>query len=267
MTAVFTLDTSQIDRFERVVLEKAKKVAFPLAVQGTLNTMAYKSMQAGRKTIQEDFVNRNTYTERSVRFERTRTLKMSDMVSTVGSVAPYMETQETGETRTSKGKYGLRIPTGAAAGQAQLQPRTGVIRKQYRRGQVKLANESLRIDARNRGQFILMSIRVAALRGQSPFVFLPFGGGRAGLYRVIAKGSPPPTRYKRGRRKFARKNKWGRPKGKPGMEKIILIHSFAHRSITIPETKWLKKNVEKVAGTMAVVFKNEADRQFDRFVK
>ncbi len=268
MTAVFTLDISQIDKFERKVLEKAKKIAFPLAVQGTLNTLAFKSMQGGRKTIREDFVNRNTYTERSVRFEKTKTLKMSDMVSRVGSVAPYMQKQETGDTQTSRGKYGLRIPTGAAAGQSQLFPRRGVIRKQYRRGQTKLANEAGRINAKTREQFMLMSIRVAALRGQSPFVFLSFGkSSKVGLYKVLARGSPPPTRYKRGKSKFSRKNKWGRPKGRPGMEKIILIHSFAKRSITIPKTRWLGKNVDAVAGTMAVIFKNQADRIFDRFVK
>jgi len=38
-TNVFSIDTSEIDRFERVVLQKAKAVAFPLAIQGTLNTM------------------------------------------------------------------------------------------------------------------------------------------------------------------------------------------------------------------------------------
>jgi len=264
---VFSIDTSEIDRFERVVLQKAKAFAFPLAIQGTLNTLAFKSMQAGRKTIQEDFELRNKWTERSVRFDRTRTLKIADMVATVGSVADYMESQEEGETRTSKGKHGLRIPTGAAADQPQLFPRRGVIKKKYRRGQIKLANETGRIKARNRGQFILMSIRVASLRGQSPFVFLPFGSGNAGLYKIIPQGSAPPTRYKRGKKKFTRKNKWGRPRGKPGNERLILIHSFAHRTIKIIPTKWLKKNVEDVAGTMAVTFKQQADRVFDRLVK
>jgi len=112
-----------------------------------------------------------------------------------------------------------------------------------------------------------MSIRVAGLRGQSPFVFLPFGGGKAGLYRVVPSGSPPQTRYKRGKKRFARKFKWGRPKGKPGQEKLIMIHSFAHRTITIKSTRWLKKNVEKVSETMQVRFTKEAERTFNRLVK
>ena len=265
---VFSLDTSEIDRFERVVLQKAKAFAFPLAIQGTLNTLAFNSMKESRKTIQEDFELRNKWTERSVRVEKTRALKIADMASTVGSVASYMRIQEEGKTQTSKGKHGLRIPTGAAANQPQLFPRRGVVKKKYRRGQIKIANEAGRIRAKNKEQFILMSIRVAALRGQSPFVFLSFGkSSKVGLYKVIPHGSPPPTRYKRGKKRFSRKNKWGRPKGMPGKEKLILIHSFAKRKITIPETKWLQKSVDPVARTMAIIFKKEADRVFDRFVK
>ena len=123
MPAIFEFDTSEIDKFEKKVLQKAKAVALPVAIQGTLNTMAFDAMRASKKTIKEDFINRNKYTERSVRVEKVKTLKIADMVATVGSVADYMETQEEGETRTSKGKHGLRIPTGAAAGQAQLFPR------------------------------------------------------------------------------------------------------------------------------------------------
>jgi hypothetical protein len=266
-TDIFELDVSGIDRFERKILEKAGKIAFPLAVKGTLNTLAFESRKKSQTTIRQDFLLRNKFTENSVRVEPVKTLKITDMISTVGSIAPYMEKQEEGATERSSGKHGLRIPTGAAAGQTQLFPRRGVIKKKFRRGQIRLANRAGRIKAKNRRQFNLMSIRVAALRGQSPFVFLPFGGGQAGLYKIIPQGSAPPTRYKRGRTSFNRSFKWGRPKGKPGKEKLILIHSFAKKTITIPETRWLGKNVEKVADTMAVIFKNEADRIFDRLVK
>jgi hypothetical protein len=267
-TESFSMDVSEIEKFERETLKKVKAIAFPLAIQGTLNTAAFNSMRKAKKTIKEDFVNRNTFTERSVRVERTRTLKIIDMASTVGSIAPYMLEQEEGAKKTSKGKHGLRIPTGAAAGQSQLFPRRRPVRKPFRRGQTKIANAAGRIQAANRQQFILMSIRVAALRGQPPFVFLSFGKSKkTGLYKVIPRGSPPPTRYKRGKSKFARKFKWGRPRGQPGKEKLVLIHSFGHRSITIPQSRWLGKTTTAVAGTLAIIFKKEADRIFDRFVK
>lgn len=267
-TDIFELDVSGVDKFERQVLKKAKKVAFPLAIKGTLNSLAFESMKKAKKTIRDDFENRNKFTEKSVRVETVKTLKISDMVSTVGSIAPYMEKQEEGATERSSGKHGLRIPTGAAAGQAQQFPRRRVVKKQFRHGQMKIANRAGRIKAKSREQFILMSIRVAALNGESPFIFLSFGQrDKIGLYKVIPRGSPPPARYTRGGKSFSRKFSWGRPKGKPGKEKLKLIHSFARSSITIPQTRWLGKNVDAVAGTMAIIFQKEADRIFDRMVK
>jgi len=246
MPATILFDTSQISKFDKITLQKAKAVALPLAIKGTINGAAFETMRKSRKTIQEDFTLRNRFTERSVRVIPNKTLKITDMRATVGSIAKYMESQEEGERKSSKGKHGLRIPTTAAAGQTGSQ-RTRPVQKRYRRGQIALANRAGKIKARSKSQWFLMSIRVAGLRGQSPFVFLPFGGGKAGLYRVVPSGSPPQTRYKRGKKRFARKFKWGRPKGKPGQEKLIMIHSFAHRTITIKSTRWLKKNVEKVS--------------------
>ena len=267
-TNIFELDISGIEKFERKVLEKAKNVAFPLAIKGTLNSLAFESMKKAKKTIRDDFENRNKFTEKSIRVETVKTLKITDMVASVGSIAPYMEKQEEGAIERSAGKHGLRIPTGAAAGQAQLFPRRRVVQQKFRRGQTKIANKAGRIKAKSREQFTLMSIRVAALTGQSPFVFLSFDQrNKIGLYKVIPRGSPPPARYKRGGKSFSRKNTWGRPKGEPGKEKLKLIHSFSHRSITIPQTRWLGKNVDAVAGTMVIMFQKEADRIFDRLVK
>lgn len=267
MTVEFALDVSQIEKFEKQTLDKIKKFAFPLAIQNTLNTAAFTTMRQSRKTIREDFEDRNKFTERSILVNKAKTLKISEMVATAGSKAEYMLDQEEGRKVSSKGKQGLRIPTGAAAGQRQQFPRKKVIKKQFRRGQFKLANTSGVIKAKSRAQFILMSIRVAALRGRSPFVFLSFGGGKAGIYKVIPRGAAPSPRYKRGKSKITRKNKWGRPKGTPGREKLVLIHSFAHKSITIPESKWLSKNANQVGKSLPKIFEKEADRVFDRFVK
>lgn len=267
MPAVISFDTSGIDKFEKKTLQQVESFAFPLAVKNTLNSLAFQTRKKVQETIQEDFVNRNKFTERSVRVEMTKTLKMSEMVAKVGSVAPWMEIQEEGGKITSKGKYGLRIPTGAAAGQAQLFPRRKMISKTFRRGKLKLANKPGKIKALNRKQFILMSVRVAGLRGQSPFVFLPLGGNKTGVYKVISKGSAPSSRYKRGKTSFSRKFKWGRPKGKPGMEKLVFIHSFSERSTIIRSRRIFQKNAEKIAAPMAKTFIKEADRVFDKFVK
>ncbi|GAF98185.1 unnamed protein product, partial [marine sediment metagenome] len=52
-TEIFELDISEISLFERKILEKAKNIAFPLAIKGTLNTLAFDSRKATMKTIRE----------------------------------------------------------------------------------------------------------------------------------------------------------------------------------------------------------------------
>lgn len=261
------LDLREISKLEKVTLQKAKNIALPLAVKGTLNTLAFNTQKSAKLTIDKEFDTRNTFTKRSVRVDPVKTLKMSDMVSTTGSIASYMKDQEEGVRLSSKGEKGLRIPTGAAGGGKQLYPRKKTIKKRYRRGHLELANRQGRIKAKTKRQFVLMSIRMAALRGQSPFVFLGFGGKKSGIYQVVATGSPPPSRYKRGDKFFVRKNKWGKPKGKPGKEQLIFIHSHSKKIIVIPETRWLSKNALLRAEAMSIIFEGEADRVFKRFVK
>jgi len=270
MVADVNFDVSGIEKFEKQTLKKIKNIALPLAIKGTLNSAAFQTMKKSRQTIKEDFEARNRFTERSVRVDAIKTLKIVDMVATVGSIAPYMKIQEEGGTLRSKGKYGLRIPTGRAAGQKTLFPRKKAVQKRFRRGQLKLSKATagkIAAAAKSRKQFILMSIRVAALRGQSPFVFLPLGKKKTGVFRVLPRGAAPSASYKRGRKKFRRSFKWGKPKGTPGMEKLIMIHSFSHKTVKISATGWLSKNVEKTTRQLGKIFEKEADRIFERFAK
>ena len=57
------------------------------------------------------FVLRNQWTVRTVRVEGARGLDVRTMQSTVGSLAPYLETQEQGGTVRGKGAHGYRRPT------------------------------------------------------------------------------------------------------------------------------------------------------------
>ncbi len=267
MVANFSLNTSEINKWEKNVLQKAHRVAFPLAIKGTLNTLAFNTMRESRETIREDFTNRNKWTERSVRVIPVKTLKIVDMQAETGSALDYMLDQEVGARRSSKGEHGLRIPTGAAAGQASLFPRKKTVKKSFRRGQMKILNMAGKgRGAKSKKQFLLMSIRVAALRGQLPFVFLQFGK-KSGVYKVIPHGPAPSPTYRRGKTKFSRSFKWGRPKGTPGKETLKLIHSFGHRNIKIPASHWLSKSFERVAQQSANIFLKEADRVFNRFVR
>jgi len=259
----FKFDLSQITRFEKVTLNQVSKAALPLAVRGTLNTAAFKTRENYQQSMKEEFTLRNTFTERSARFQTAKTLKIMDMESKTGSIAEYMLKQESGARLKSIGKWGVQIPTAQAAG--QVGTRTGVVKKKFRHGYLKLANET-GIKAKNKKQFILMSIRVAALRSQSPYVFLPLS--HPGIYKVTAQGKIPRAFFKTKTGKKKKRNfKWGKPRGTPGQEQLRLLYSLKRKEVKIEKTEMLQKDAQKTAINMQKIFNAEAERQFQKFVR
>ena len=238
--------------------------AFPQAIKGTLNSLAFETRKKFQDKIRTNFVLRNKFTERSVRVNPVKTLKITDMEAETGSIAEYLPAQEAGETRRARGKYGLRIPTALAADQTGS-VRTAPISRRFRRGKIKIGNK--KIQAKSKKQFILMSIRVAALTGEIPYVFLPLRGKAAGVYRVTPRGSRPGLFFRRGKTRFRRKNKWGRPRGTPGQEKIRMIFSYAEKQIVINKTLFLHKSAEETQKDSNRIFEKEIDRQFHRALK
>lgn len=99
------------------------------AMRNTLNAVAFDARKEWVKRAARTFTLRNRYTERSLRVDKVRTQKLAEMESRVGSVLPYMATQEEGGQETAKGKHGVAIPTSSAAGQARkTRPRTRTVR-------------------------------------------------------------------------------------------------------------------------------------------
>lgn len=105
--AEFTL---QIDdkglKFGFVDFEKANTIA----VRNTLNIQAAISRRNYLKNVQEDFTLRNTFTKRSIQFDKAEELSISQMESRTGSKADYMVMQEEGGVK--KPKSGNRLAIG-----------------------------------------------------------------------------------------------------------------------------------------------------------
>ena len=111
-------------------LDKFHDRALPYAVRDTLNTLAYETSRIAKKNADRLMVMRNTYTSRSIQFERAQGLKVDQMKSAAGSLQEYMREQEEGFTRHRKGKHGVPVPTSFAAGQQGAVPRSKPIRRQ-----------------------------------------------------------------------------------------------------------------------------------------
>lgn len=104
-------------------LQNAHKYAYPDAVRGTLNAMAYQTAQAIKPKIKETFTVRSqSFVKNTIRYENTKAKKIEEMAScagqadkTFGKPSEQFKRQEFGETIKSKSKHIVK-PTKYARG-------------------------------------------------------------------------------------------------------------------------------------------------------
>lgn len=209
------MDSRELKEMEKQLKTMAER-SFPFATKAAVNQMAFKSREFAQQNIRNQMVTRNKWTERSVMVEPTKTLRIAQQASVVGSVEDYMETQEFGGVERSKGKAGVAIPTSTASGEGQsARPRQRMVRRANQMQQIKLARNKLR--ASSRAERNLLAIKQAASTGRK-FVFLDLQK-RTGIYKLEG-----------GKRK----------------PRIKLIHDMSNQSIRIPANPWLKPAVDKM---------------------
>ena len=90
------------------------KHGIKFAVAKTMNNAAFDARKGAISDIQRKFINRNTWSKRSVRVNKgnTRNLRAS-----VGSTEEYMRKQEFGGSEKASGRRGVAIPTSYASGE------------------------------------------------------------------------------------------------------------------------------------------------------
>jgi hypothetical protein len=159
-------------------LRVARERALPYAVKTALNTAAFEGRKLWQREIKSSFTTRNSFTERSVLVERARGLDAKRMVAVLGSVAPYMGTQELGGTERARGRK-KAIPGPAAAGQAAGSKRTRLVQARARLGALKAP----RLIGKTPAQRWAIAIRKARQDGHKT-VLLERPKGGAGLFRV-----------------------------------------------------------------------------------
>jgi hypothetical protein len=165
--------------------------------------------------IRKEFVLRNKFTAKSIRVEKTRTLRVNAQESVVGSIASYMEDQEFGGTKIKKGKKGVPLPTTVASGEGRgVRPRGRLPRGPNKLAKIRLSSKGKGFKSKR--QEIFLKVLFAARSGHK-FVFLDTGRKQA-LYRVKGRG---------------RVDKAGRITG----IKMDMIYDLSHSSIRIPRTQ------------------------------
>ena len=184
--AEFFVKTADVKRFERHLKFFAAK-AVPHANRDAINGMAFGARKVWIKEVQQAFTLRNTWTTRQIRVVRATGIDMARMQSVVGSLAPYMDEREFGETKHKKGKHGIAIPTSAAAGQTGRR-RTKVIQRRNALKAIRL-HQAVRGGQKQRNA---AAIRIAIKSGRR-VVYLE-KGNRRGLVRITGGKRRPKLR-------------------------------------------------------------------------
>lgn len=177
---MLSIDDDKIKQFESDLKTFAAR-AYPFATKSTLNSAAFEARSAMQGNIRRQMVTRNKFTEKSVRVETVRGLNVGRQFAIVGSIAPYMETQEFGGTKRKGGKTGTPIPTTAASGEGEgMRPRRRPVPRSRALGRISLRNNKIKAVSRKQKNFL--KVKLTAKSGRK-FVFLDLDK-HPGIYRV-----------------------------------------------------------------------------------
>lgn len=123
------IDVGDIHRARRK-LETIASKGLPYAARQALNDVAFAAREEWQGQMRSTLTVRSKWTERSVQVDRARGLDVRGMRAIVGSVQPYMRTQEEGGAIASSGKHGVAIPTSVASGEGRSKrPRKRLVRR------------------------------------------------------------------------------------------------------------------------------------------
>lgn len=168
-------------------LGRLKEKAWPYAVRGTLNTVAFDTSREWRRQIENgDLQVRNTFTVRAITVDKATGTNIMNMRSTVSAPkAPWLEKLETGGIE-ERGN----VPTGSAAGAGLSKPkRKRALGKNATLASVTLAPRVTRGSRRQRNR---VAVKMAVASGRK-LVFLDLGK-RRGVFKVMGSKSNPQVR-------------------------------------------------------------------------
>jgi len=228
---MITIDTSKVKQLESD-LKAFSKRALPFATKSTVNTLAFNTMKESKELIKNKMVLKNKFTERSIRVNPTKTLKVDKQEAIIGSIADYMEVQEFGGIKTKDGSKGVAIATGYSAGQ-ENQKRTRLPRKHNKIENIQLRRKSSKAKSRKQRNFIAIQ---DAAKSNRKYVYLDLGKTK-GIFKVVG-----------GKRK----------------PRIKMVYSLSKQVVRIPKSPWLLPSTMKVSQTSNEVYAKALQFQIDR---
>lgn len=170
-------------------MDALNKRALPYATRETLTALAFVAQRDMKRRMGKSLTLRNTYTLRSIAVDRAKGNDIRTMESKVGSLQPYMRTQEEGGSVASKGRHGVTIPTSSASGEGMsARPRKRLVRRANWLSAIRLGNRG----GGNAKQRNAVAIAMAQRSGTKT-AFLDLGA-RKGIVRVMGSKNKPKMR-------------------------------------------------------------------------
>lgn len=210
---MFNIQSRELRQLERQLQTLASR-SMPYVTQKTLNDAAFDAMNVAKANIAGDMINRNTWTQRSVRVNKADRGPISRQRAVVGSTEDYMETQEFGGKKKTS-----NVPTPYSAGQSPTaRTRTRVPRKANRMSNLQLAHQRRGVSRKQRN--------FLAVRSGEKFVYLELER-RRGIFRI--------TGGKRNR-------------------KVNMVQQLGHKGARVKPNPWLEPAFNDARGRIPTYY-------------
>jgi len=230
---MITMDDRDLKRFKRDLLE-FKSRAYPFATKATINDAAKSARLAAKRNIRKRMTLRNKRTLQGVRVNFAKGLRVNRQESAVGSVDPWMEDQEFGSTRVSRGRQGRPVTTSQGSGEGDTaRPRRKVARPMHSLRKIALSKRR-RGGRRGGRRRALIAVKQAQKHGDK-HIFLDLGGPKkaTGIFKVTKRG-------------------------------IKLVQAMGQKSHVVPANPWLKPAVDEIVPHMPAIYRRALKQQLQR---
>lgn len=195
--------------------------ALPFATKQTINQAVVNTAKVAKDFVRGRMTLRNAWTLRSIQYDRARGNAIGEQAARVGSVQPYMATQEFGGVKHAQGARGVPIATPAASGESSI-PRRRLPRRANSLASIRLQRSQGAAANRAQRNRIAVSEAVAGAR----FAFLELGR-KSGIYRVAGSAARP---------------------------RLKKVWDMSRASVAIPATPWLEPAVAAITPHLATYY-------------
>ncbi len=234
------IDTKQLKQLETKLL-RLNQVGLKIAVEQTMNDLAFDTRTASKEVINKKFTTRNAFTTSNRNMPVLRANRHSPF-SEVGHTQEYMKDQEEGfQKRPDKFTGAVAIPTPVASGERKGMAqgktiRRKAVRKPNRKNMMKMPSDKMRSIPRRQRTMALIK---KAIQTKRRFIEIE-RNGESSIYRVT------------------------------GSQKRFQLHRMyttEHRTIVVKPKKWLQPAVDKTMEGVDATYTKRLKFQVDRLMK